>query len=124
MSAGRGGGYGDGRGRGGVRGTLNDKLGVGCAAVRHSSLMLVASRLVVSLSSLTVVSRFSLVFVFSCSQDPSRVKKILPFTGQLDLKTPAAAADTSEDVDDMIQKLDMAMQVRARLSFHGAPCLR
>ncbi|CAN0343312.1 unnamed protein product, partial [Hapterophycus canaliculatus] len=41
-------------------------------------------------------------------QDPSRVKKILPFTEQLDLKTPAA--DTSDDVDDMIQKLDMAMQ--------------
>ncbi|CAN0373475.1 unnamed protein product, partial [Ectocarpus sp. 12 AP-2014] len=40
--------------------------------------------------------------------DPSRVKKILPFTGQLDLKT--ADTDAGDDVDSMIQKLDMAMQ--------------
>lgn len=43
-------------------------------------------------------------------QDPSRVKKILPFTGQLDLTTAVAPA-AGDEVDEMIQKLDMAMQV-------------
>lgn len=37
------------------------------------------------------------------------MKKILPFEGQLDLKT--ADAEAGDDVDSMIQKLDMAMQV-------------
>lgn len=38
------------------------------------------------------------------------MKKILPFEGQLDLT--AGVPDAGDDVDDMIQKLDMAMQVR------------
>lgn len=37
------------------------------------------------------------------------MKKILPFEGQLDLTT--SAADAGDDVEDTIQKLDMAMQV-------------
>lgn len=41
------------------------------------------------------------------------MKKILPFTGQLDLQAGAEAAD--DDVDDMIQRLDMAMQVQVLL---------
>ena len=49
--------------------------------------------------------------LFFLSQDPSRVKKILPFEGQLDLT--AGAPDAGDDVDDMIQKLDMAMQVHS-----------
>lgn len=39
------------------------------------------------------------------------MKKILPFEGQLDLTT-AGGPDAGDDVDDMIQKLDMAMQVK------------
>lgn len=41
------------------------------------------------------------------------MKKIIPFTGQLDLQAGAGAAD--DDVDDMIQRLDMAMQVQVYL---------
>ena len=48
-------------------------------------------------------------------QDPSRVKKILPFTGELDLTVDTGAVEDS--VDDMIQRLDMAMQVRAATAF-------
>ncbi|CAM9423058.1 unnamed protein product [Ascophyllum nodosum] len=40
--------------------------------------------------------------------DPSRVKKILPFKGQLDLQAGSGPAD--DNVDAMIQRLDMAMQ--------------
>lgn len=43
-------------------------------------------------------------------QDPSRVKKILPFTGELDLTADTGAVE--DNVDGMIQRLDMAMQVR------------
>lgn len=49
------------------------------------------------------------VYPHFLEQDPSRVKKILPFTGQLDLPSDTGAGD--DDVDEMIQKLDMAMQV-------------
>ncbi|CAM9940346.1 unnamed protein product [Pylaiella littoralis] len=41
--------------------------------------------------------------------DPSRVKKILPFTGQLDLAT-GSSDGPGDDVDDMIQRLGMAMR--------------
>lgn len=37
------------------------------------------------------------------------MKKILPFTGQLDRPSDTGAGE--DDVDEMIQKLDMAMQV-------------
>lgn len=38
------------------------------------------------------------------------MKKILPFTGELDLTTDTGVVEDS--VDEMIQRLDMAMQVR------------
>lgn len=41
------------------------------------------------------------------------MKKILPFTEKLDL--PADTGVENDNVDDMIQKLDMAMQVCACL---------
>lgn len=44
-------------------------------------------------------------------QDPSRVKKILPFTGELDLTADTGVVE--DTVDEMIQRLDMAMQVRS-----------
>lgn len=56
------------------------------------------------------LSRKSAPYPSCCSaQDPTRVKKILPFTGQLDLPSDTGAGD--DDVDEMIQRLDMAMQV-------------
>lgn len=45
------------------------------------------------------------------------MKKILPFTGQLDLPSDTGAGD--DDVDEMIQRLDMAMQVRGAVQWGG-----
>lgn len=58
-----------------------------------------------------------MIFVFFFFwQDPSRVKKILPFIDQLDLTADTGEGD--DDVDEMIQRLDMAMQV---LLFSAVP---
>lgn len=39
------------------------------------------------------------------------MKKILPFTGELDLTADTGAVE--DNVDEIIQRLDMAMQVQA-----------
>lgn len=53
-------------------------------------------------------------------QDPSRVKKIIPFTEDLDLTTDTGAGD--DNVDEMIYRLDMAMQVKFNATLRPLVC--